>query len=144
MTGALCPAEGQLRGGAAERGGVTPFVLLLCVALTALLGLVVDGGRALAAREAALTEAEQAARAGAAQLSGSALRRGATALQDERATAVAELYLAASGHPGSATVVGSTVVATVLPFLLPTPLLAFVGIDGVPVSASASATAVAG
>src|SRR5271157_2885799 len=42
-----------------DRGSVTPFVALLCAALLALIALVVDGGRALGAREAALGEAEQ-------------------------------------------------------------------------------------
>jgi hypothetical protein len=127
-----------------DAGAVTPFVMLLCVALTALLGLVVDGGRALSAREKAFGEAEQAARAGAAQLSAASLRGGSTVVQVGRATAAAESFMTASGHPGSVAVMGSTVVATVRTFMLPTPLLALVGIDEIRISASASATAVAG
>jgi hypothetical protein len=105
---------------------------------------VVDGGRALAAREAALGEAEQAARLGAAQLSVTSVHAGSTSLGAEEAVAAAEAYMAAAGHRGTAVVSGTSVVATVATFRLTTPLLAIVGIDTVGVSASASATSVVG
>ena len=60
---------------------MTPFVMLLCVALLAVLALVVDGGRALSARETALGDAEQAARVGAAQLSVASMHAGLTNFQ---------------------------------------------------------------
>ncbi len=123
---------------------MTPFVMLICVALMALLGLVVDGGRALSAREAALSEAEQAARVGAAQLSVASLHAGLTTFQVAGATAAAKQYMATSGHPGSAAVVGTCVVATVRTYRLATPFLALIGIDDLPVSASAAATVVIG
>ena len=93
--------------------------MLICVALIAVLALVVDGGRALSARETALSEAEQAARVGAAQLSVASLHAGLTTFQVATATAAAEQYMAASGHPGSAAVVGTCVVATVRTYDLP-------------------------
>ena len=127
-----------------EQGALTPFVLLLCVALMAVLALIVDGGRALSARQAAFAEAEQAARVGATQLSIASLHAGLTTLQIGSAEAAAEQYMSASGHPGSAVVVGGCVLATVRPYALATPLLALVGIDHLPVSASAGATAVVG
>ncbi len=127
-----------------DRGSVTPFVALLCAALLALIALVVDGGRALGAREAALGEAEQAARLGAAQLSATSLHAGLAALGSAEAVGAAEAYMAAAGHPGIATVIGTSVVATVETFRLSTPLLAIAGIDSLPVSASASATSVIG
>ena len=40
-----------------ERGALTPFVMLLCVAMLAVLALVVDGGRGSSARQTALGEA---------------------------------------------------------------------------------------
>jgi len=86
--------------------------MLICVALIAVLALVVDGGRALSARETALSEAEQAARVGAPQLSVSSLHEGLTTFQVATATAAAEQYMAAAGHPGSAVVIGTCVVAT--------------------------------
>jgi Flp pilus assembly protein TadG len=118
--------------------------MLLCVALVALLALVVDGGRTLSAREAALTEAEQAARLGAAQLSATSLHEGETAFEVTGAIAAAEQFMTASGHPGTAVVLGTQVVATVRTYKLATPLLSFVGFSSMPVSASASATAVVG
>jgi len=134
------------RGHSLERdsGALTPFVMLICVALIAVLALVVDGGRALSARETALSEAEQAARVGAAQLSVSSLHEGLTTFQVATATAAAEQYMAAAGHPGSAVVIGTCVVATVQTYGLATPLLALVGIDDLPVSASAAAAVVVG
>ena len=42
-----------------ERGALTPFVMLLCVAMLAVLALVVDGGRALSARQTALGECDR-------------------------------------------------------------------------------------
>lgn len=130
--------------GELEQGALTPFVMLLCVALMAVLALIVDGGRALSARQAALSEAEQAARLGATQLSIASLHAGRTSFQIGNAEAAAERYMSASGHPGSAVVVGACVLATVRTYALATPLLALVGIDHLPVSASAAATVVVG
>jgi hypothetical protein len=127
-----------------ELGTLAPLVTLLCVALIAVRALVVDGGRALSARETTLTEAGQAARVGAAQLSVASLHAGLTTFQVASARAAAEQYTAASGHPGSAVVIGTAVVATVRTYELATPLLALVGIDNLPVSAPAPATAVVG
>jgi len=127
-----------------ESGSVTPFVTVLCAALLALLAVVVDGGRALDARENALGEAEQAARLGAAQLSAASLRAGVATLAAAEAIGAAEAYMTAAGHPGTAVVMGTSVVATVRKFRLNTPLLALVGIDTFPISASASATSVVG
>lgn len=127
-----------------DRGAVAPFVMLLCVALFAVFALVVDGGRALSARETASAEAEQAARVGAAQLSVSSVHAGSTNFQVANAIAAAERYMAATGHPGYAAVIGTSLVATVRTYGLATPLLALVGVNDVSVSGSAAATAVAG
>lgn len=127
-----------------EEGSVAPFVLLLSVCLAALLGLVADGGLALSAREAAVAEAEQAARAGAATLTPETLRAGGTFTGGPQAVEVAESVMALAGHAGSATVIGGVVTAVVTPFEVSTPLLALVGVASVSVTASASAQAVAG
>lgn len=131
----------QSRSGA---GSITPFVTILCVALVALLGLVADGGRALSARQAALTEAEQAARAGADQLSVGALRAGSATVDSAAAVATAEDDMAASGHPGTATVRGTVVTASVTAYQLATPLLSLIGVGSLEIAATASATPVAG
>jgi hypothetical protein len=129
---------------ASDQGSVTPFVLLVCVCLAALLGLVAEGGLALSARETAVAEAEQAARAGAAVLTPSTLRAGGTSNGGPSAIEVAESVMASSGHPGTATDEGGVVTATVSPFHVATPLLALAGVDSITVTATARARAVAG
>ncbi len=127
-----------------NRGSLSAFVVLLTVALVAVVGLVACGGQLLSAREAALSEAEQAARAGAAVVSAQALRSGRIADGGEVAIQAAEQVMAEDGHPGSASAEGTEVTVVVTPYPVPTPLLSLVGISSLHVSASASAQAVAG
>ena len=130
------------RGGYRPRrdddGALIAFVLLALIALMALLGLVVDGGAALTAHQAAEVEAEQAARAGAGAIDVDALRNGAVQLDPAAAIAAAERYAAASGHPGTATVTGG-VVTVRIDYVVGTSVLGIVGIRTMPVSAVASA-----
>ncbi len=121
-----------------QSGSISAFVALLLVALIVLLGLVVDGGSALAARQAATDEAEQAARAGAGALSVQALRAGSLQLDPGAAVNAAEAFAAAAGHPGIATV-SQNVVTVVIHFRVGTEVLGIVGIHSLPVSAAASA-----
>lgn len=123
---------------------MTAFVLLLAIGLFALLGLVAEGGLVLSMREAVLAEAEQAARAGVAVLTPATLRAGGITTGGVPAIRAAEAFMAASGHPGVASDVDGIVTATVTPFRVSTPLLALAGVRSITVSASASATAVAG
>lgn len=127
-----------------DRGSVTPFVLLVCVCLAALLGLVAEGGLVMSTRETAVAEAEQAARAGAAVLTPNTLRAGGTSSGGSSAVNVAEFLMALSGHPGTATDQGGVVTATVSPFQVSTPLLALAGVGTITVTASAHARAVTG
>jgi hypothetical protein len=127
---------------AGSEGSVTVFVLLLTVCLACLLGLVANGGAVLSAREAAISEAEQAARAGAAVLAPATIRQGGIASGGVQAMTAAELFMELSGHPGTAVADGDTVTASVTPFRVPTPLLALVGIPAIAISATASATAI--
>jgi Flp pilus assembly protein TadG len=115
----------------------------MLVALMALLGLVVDGGAALSAHQAATDEAEQAARAGAGALSVDALREGVVQLDPEAAVAAAEAFTVAAGHPGTASV-SSGVVTVAIRYRVPTALLGIVGIGSLPVSGTASAVDVEG
>jgi hypothetical protein len=123
---------------------VTAFAVLASICLAALLGLVAEGGAALGAREAAMLEAEQAARVGAAQLSPATAHVGGLLNGGESSVDAAEFVMAAAGHPGTASVSGRTVTARVTRFYVSTPLLALAGIPRLPVSASASATVVDG
>ncbi|MHB1516903.1 MAG: pilus assembly protein TadG-related protein [Acidimicrobiales bacterium] len=121
-----------------EVGSITAFVLLLLVALVALLGLVVDGGAAMAAHQAAVDEASQAARAGAGAVSVDALRHGSLALNAPAAVREAQAFTKAAGHPGSAIVSGNVVTVTV-EYRMPTTVLGIVGVSWLPISATASA-----
>jgi hypothetical protein len=132
------------RAAATDGGSVTPFVLLVCVCLAALLGLVAEGGLALSERGTAVAEAEQAARAGAAVLTPNTVRAGRTSNGGSSAIDVAEYLMALSGHPGTAIAKGGVVTATVSPFRVDTPLLALAGVRSITVTATASARAVAG
>jgi hypothetical protein len=129
--------------GRGDDGAIAAFVLLVLVGLVALLGLVVDGGAALTARQAAEAEAEQAARAGAGAVSVDALRSGYVQIDPVAATAAAERFTVASGHPGTASVAGG-VVTVRISYLVATDVLGIVGVDRMRVSAVASAVDVNG
>ncbi|MGH9920794.1 MAG: pilus assembly protein TadG-related protein [Nitrososphaerales archaeon] len=126
-----------------EVGSLTVFMAVFAVALFALVGLVVDAGRAIAAQSAAYAQAEQAARAGAGQLSVEALRSGQIALDPQAAIEAANAYLAAIGERGSTSVTGG-VVTVKIQEVEPTVILQIIGIDKISVSAMASATNVHG
>ncbi|WP_082772526.1 pilus assembly protein TadG-related protein [Actinoplanes sp. TFC3] len=123
---------------------MTPFVVLLSVALIAVAGLVLDAGLAIAAKVQALGIAESAARAGAQQLDLYAYRTtGATRLDPGRAAATARSWLASAGLAGDATATATTVTVTVRRTSR-TQVLQLVGVGGLNVSATATATAVHG
>ncbi len=126
-----------------DDGSVTAFVALLLVAMFVLMGLVLDGGTALSAQQAATDEAEQAARAGAGSLSVDALRAGSIKIDQQAAVAAAEAFTLAAGHPGTATVSGD-VIRVEVHYRVPTDILSMVGIKSLPVSAEATAFDVAG
>lgn len=126
-----------------QEGSITAFVAVMLLALFALMGLVVDGGSALTAHQAATDEAEQAARAGAGALSVDALRSGSVELDPQAAVRAAEAFTVAAGHPGTASVSGG-VVTVHIAYRIPTEILGVVDISALPVSASASAFDLAG
>ncbi len=127
----------------ADQGSISAFVALMLVAVFALIGLVVDGGSALSARQSAADEAEQAARAGAGELSVDALRSGSLQLDQAQAVAAAERFTVAAGHPGTATVSSGTVNVS-LHYQIHTEILGIIGIDTLSISASASAVNLSG
>ncbi len=129
--------------GSREKGSFTVFVAVLSLALFALFGLVIDGGRAVAAQSTATAEAEQAARIGAGQISVDAIRMGSPDIDPAAATAAAEQYLRAEGSAGSITVVGQTVIVHIQTEE-PTVILGIVDVRRIGISAMASATNVHG
>ncbi len=126
-----------------EEGAIAAFVLLLLVGFFGLVGLVVDGGASLTARQAAELEAEQAARTGAGAISVDALRSGYVEIDPAAAVAAAEAFTVAAGHPGSAVVSGGVVTVHVA-YDVPTAILGIIGVDHLHVSAVASAVDVNG
>jgi len=126
-----------------EDGSFTVFVAVLTLALFSLIGLVIDGGRAVAAQSAATGEAEQAARLGADQISVQDIRSGTVVIDPSSATEAARAYLRAFGTAGSVSVVGQTVTVHIRTSE-PTVILGIVGIQQIGVSASASATTLHG
>ncbi len=126
-----------------DGGSITAFVALVLVALVALAGLVVDGGAAMSAHQAAADEAEQAARAGAGALSVDALRSGSLVIDPEAAVESAEAFMSAAGHPGVA-VVSAGAVNVSIHYRIPSSVLGIVGISSLPVSATATAVDVRG
>lgn len=128
---------------AGESGSLSAFMAVFCLALFLLIGLVVDAGRAISFRSAALAEAQQAARAGAGQLSVGALRSGQVEIDPADAIDAADAYLASVGAPGTTSVVGQTVTVHIAADE-PTVILGIIGIDRIVVSVSASAVNVHG
>lgn len=126
-----------------DLGSITAFVAAFAVALFALVGLVVDGGRALAARQRAYDEAEQAARAGAGALSVNGLRSGDIQIDGAAAVAAALTFTREWGHPGTATVAGGVVVVTIR-YRMPTDVLGMIGIGSIPIAATGSASDLSG
>lgn len=115
------------------------MVAVLALALFALAGLAVDGGRALAADQQASAVAEEAARAGAQALSVQALRDGAVTIDGAAAAAAAQRVLAGAGIIGSVTVAAGGVRVAVKD-TVPTTMLGIVGIATMTVHATAVAT----
>ena len=108
-----------------ERGAISSFVAVIALALLMASGLVVDGGRKVAALREANHLADNAARAGAQAVDLDTLRTtGELRLLPDQATTRAGDYLADLGHTGQITVEGATVTVTVTltvdPVLLPT------------------------
>jgi hypothetical protein len=126
-----------------QEGSISALVVLLLIALFALMGMVLDGGSALAARQSATDEAEQAARAGAGALSIDSLRSGSVELDQAAAVEAAEQFTVVAGHPGIATVAGGMVTVQIR-YRIPTQVLGIIGVTTLPVVASASAVDVEG
>ncbi len=122
---------------------MTAFLAFLGVALFVLVGLVVDGGRALAARRQAMDIAEQAARIGADQLSVDALRQGSFIIDPVAATNAVDADLLSSGVTGTVSVSGDSVTVAVHS-VCTTTILEIVGVQSIAVSGTAVATDVHG
>jgi hypothetical protein len=126
-----------------ERGQLLVMTVIFITMFLAFMGLVIDGGSYLNAKDAAATEAAQAARAGAGALDPNQLHAGNLGLDSTQAIAAAENAMTAAGHPGTAWVIGSTVYARIT-YNQPTQLLSIIGITTMHVDVTEQATNVAG
>ena len=126
-----------------DDGQLLAMTAVFMAMFLALAGLVADGGRYLDARQAAASEAEQAARAGAASLDVGQLHAGTLTIDPAAATAAAEQYMRTAGHPGVAWVAGNTVYAQIS-YRQPTQLLGIIGVGSLQITVTESATDVAG
>jgi hypothetical protein len=130
----------RLRHLSGDGGQITAFVVVMMAALILLAGLVLDGGLTLAARERALGEAQEAARAGAQAINLSVYRQdGTLVLIPDQAVAGARSYLASFGATGTAAVTGNAVTVTVT-ITQPMQILDAAGLRAITVHATATAT----
>ena len=97
-----------------EGGSVTAFTVVVLVGLLMAAGLVLDGGRILAARRDAIDVGRGAARAGAqAVVPPDTSSGGVPQVDPAEAGVLARRYLARAGYQGDVAVAGTTVTVTV-------------------------------
>jgi Flp pilus assembly protein TadG len=126
---------GRERGG----GAVTVPMAVAMLALLAVVGLAVDGARAVQQIATADAIAEEAGRAGGQALDMVALQRGQVAVDTAVARAAVQAYLADAGASGEVTVLAPDRIRVEVTLSAPTVLLGLVGIPEITASGSAEA-----
>jgi len=125
-----------------ERGAAAVWTLIITTtAFVALLGLVGGGGELINERVEAKRAAEQAARAGADELSASAVRSGTDAVDAGAAIARAQGVLHRAGWTGTVQVQGSKVIVTATGTRNP-QFLGLLGVGAIRISETGSADAI--
>jgi Flp pilus assembly protein TadG len=125
-----------------ERGVAAVWTLILTsTAFVALLGLVGGGGELINERVEAKRAAEQAARAGADELSASAVRSGSDQVDTRAAVVRAQGVLRAAGWSGTVRVQGSEVVVTATGTREP-EFLGLLGVGAIKIRETGSADAI--
>lgn len=129
-----------------QRGSASTFAVIIAAVLLLVAGLCIEGGRVLNARATMTDQAEQAARAGAQELSSEGVRSGnAVTLDESAAAASARSYLATVGaSDGSSVEVGDQTVAVTVQRDVPTSLLHLVGVPSVHVEVTGEARTAVG
>jgi hypothetical protein len=127
---------------AGDRGSVTGYTVIVTIAAIVFAGLVLDAGMAVATKVQAISTAQSAARAGARELDLAHLRAtGTIRVHPAQARTSAQDWLARAGWNGTVTITGNQVTVTVTG-TSDTQLLGLVGINTIPVGATATATAI--
>jgi uncharacterized membrane protein len=125
-----------------ERGQVLTWIAVFLPALLVVLGLVVDGGLAFAARRDLQGLADAAAHAGAMQIDTTTYAAtGQVQLSPDHARTAAEEYLSMHAGITSTIVVGPTWVRVTVGKSWPTVFLRLFGVRSVTMSATATAHA---
>lgn len=123
-----------------ERGSVTTWLVLASLLMVTMIGITVDLGGQLHAKQRAHTVAAQAARTAAEQISADAMTGAAPRLDAAEARAAAGAYLRAAGVTGTVTIGGGGTRVTV--DVTDTYAPVFLGSIGVgPLTVTASSTA---
>ncbi len=124
-----------------ESGAVTVFAVLVIPAMLLTAALIVDGGLGVDAQLRAVSEAQEAARAGAQAINLAVYRQtGQVVLIPAQAIAGAGAYLAATGDTGTVSVSGDAITVTVTR-RQPAELLRIAGITALTAHGTATATA---
>ena len=124
-----------------DEGSITSFVVVLVMTFVACAGLAVDGGRLVAAKIELGDQAENAARAGAQEVT--SLRSGSLIIDESSAVRVAEEYLSIQGIDGDAYIENNSVTVNVSRSI-PMTLLGLFGLTAKTLTANRSATPVNG
>jgi hypothetical protein len=119
-----------------ELGSISGFVMVLSMTFVACAGLTFDGGRMIAARAEATDAAENAARAGAQQVT--SLRSGSPRIDEKSAITAAHQFLKSIGITGAATADENSVTVTTN-IKVPMTLLGLFGVRDKSVSSVRSA-----
>jgi len=128
-----------------ETGSLTLMLAVLMVALLALAGLVIDGGRKLNQSASAYAIAQEAARAGAGLVDRSAAYSSGTFRVDQaQAVAAARAYLASAGYTGTVSVDGARRIRVTVTVTEHTLVLSLIGINTMTSTGSAVAALVTG
>jgi len=102
---------------ARDAGYVTLFVLGVSMGMAALIGLVLDGGRAQRAQSDCFGVAAAASRAGAQELDAAAAVAGEVRLDETLASQAASSYLAEHGVDGNVSVADREVTVTAVRYV---------------------------
>lgn len=126
-----------------EDGSIGVFATVITLALVLVAGLVLDGGRLLAARRQVDDIAANAARAGAQALDETSLRSGGTTVDPVAGRDAVAVYLAATPATGTARITADTVTVDAR-LAVPMLLLGMAGVGTTTVAARRQARAVRG
>lgn len=138
-------ATAAARGNSCDERGVAAVwtLIIAATAFTALIGLVGGGGELVNHQVDARRSAEQAARAGADELSEAAVRSGTDQVNANAAIARARTVVEAAGWSGTVRVNGSTVIVTATGTRQPV-FLSLLGVRTVHISETGTADAISG